>query len=254
MKKVQIEKLCLEKKDHFYSGESCEIYRDFTNIYKIFDDGTHIFTKDKIKRHLALQKYRTILDKHIILPHTFIINKNDCIVGYIEKNLVHSTPLYDFRLDTKKDVDKLYYILGQINTLLKQLHHFNIYLGDFHFDNVLINKRNKAFLVDFDNIKIDNLEAFTISRLLSIFLTYYNIKYDDIQIGKDSDNLSFLLSIMFLFFGDNYLNIDETQKKYLTLRVPLLLEIIEILKYVVKSKQISNIPYCDEICAKIKRP
>ena len=254
MKKIQIDKLHLDKKEHFYTGESCEIYRDFTNIYKVFDDSNHEFTKDKIKRQLALQKYKSILDGHIILPHAFILDKNDSITGYIEKNLIRTTSLYDYKINTQKDVDILYYILGQINYLLRELHDLNIYLGDFHFDNILINKRNKAFLVDFDNIKIDDLESFTISRLLSIFLAYYNISYDSIKIGKDSDNLSLLLSIMFLFLGDNYLDLDNEKNNYFLFRIPLLYEIVEILKYVVKYKEICSIPYCDEICTKIKRP
>lgn len=254
MKDISISQINLSQKEHFYTGESCEIYRDNSYIYKIFDDATHPFIIDKIARQKALEKYDRCLDSHFILPKKFILDKDGIHTGYIKKNYRRTTTLYDYGENVIADIRLLNYVMLQLSSLLRKLHYYNIVLGDFHFNNVLINRKNKLYLIDFDNIKIDELESFTISRVLSIFLKTFNIKYEDVVISKDTDNLSCLLSLLNLYFGDEFLSFDNENVFYVIKRIPILQEIIGILEEIIKYKSISNVPYVDELLPKRKRP
>lgn len=253
MKDIPVERIQLDAKEHFYSGESCEMYRDRSHVYKIFDDSIHPFTKDKIARIGALQKYKKDLDRHCVIPQRFILDKEGIRFGYITKNHRNTSTLFD-TANVSADFDTFRHIMIQLSQILRSLHQNEIILGDFHFDNVLISNKNKVFLVDFDNIKIDDIESFTISRVLGIFLGFYDMSYYDIKISKDTDNLSCLLSILVLFLGDDYLAFDKTKVDYLVKRIPILQEILKILNCVVRTKTITNIPYVDEIMSKRKRP
>ncbi len=254
LKTISIDKINLDKKTHFYTGESCEMYKDYSSVYKIFDDPDHPWTIEKINRQLALQAYAKELDNHILLPRRFILSKEDKYSGYITRNIRSANTLFNYDVGKGNNLNTLYHLLYQLCTLLRSLHSRDIILGDFHFENVLVSRRNKVYLIDFDNISIDNFESYTISMVLNIFLKMYNFDYEKLVINEDLDRLSCLLSIMALFFQDDFLNIESERVDYMIKRIPLLREIVNVLDYVVRYKNINNIPYVDEIIGKRKRP
>ena len=254
MKCLLLDDIDIDKKEHFYSGESCELYRDIKYVYKIYDDALHPWTVDKIKKVGLVKDLKIELGPHFVLPQKFIINKDNVYTGYLTKNMTRCHNLSSYQVNNSNDIKRLCLILKELDILIRKAHQLGIVFGDLHFDNVLVNHKNKPFLIDFDSIKIAFMNSYTISRLLSSFLKNNNLNINGICIGINTDNLSILLSILYMFVGDDLFNLDKVSDDKLVMSIPFLQEIVDILKEVNKRKEIPSIPYVSELSLIKKRP
>lgn len=252
MKTIQKDSIDLINLKHIYSSESAETYRDDEYVYKIFDDPEHPFTKDHAKKARLMHQYRFVLDKHIILPREMIVCEG-LDAGYTTRYINNNQVLANYEVHNIEQLKMLYSYLYDLCHLLKVLHSHGIVVGDYHFHNVLV-KNNQVYMIDFDNVRLRNMCAYTPSFMLQAFAKMYEIPLGYENINEDSDRLSLLLSTLQLFLGDKTLFLSGNFVEEMKERYILVNNIIAELARIIKRREIIDIPLPSDLVTLKKKP
>ena len=252
VKSIEKDSIDIINLKHIYSSESAETYRDDDTVYKFFDDITHPFTLDHAKKARAMNHYRFVLDKRIILPNA-MIRCEGLDAGYTTRYVSNSRILASYEVHNYDDLRHFYHYLYDVCHLLKNLHKHGIVVGDFHFHNVLL-QNEQIYMIDFDNVRIGNMLAYTPSFLLQAFTQLYEMPLKAESINEETDRLSLLLSTLQIFLGDQTIflsgkNVEEMRERYV-----LVNNIMAELSRVIKKREIVDIPLPSDLVVLKKRP
>lgn len=241
MKTIYQLKLNFEKMDEIYESSRATIYKDNKYCYKIYNDKNEMISNQNIERLCAFEKRKKYLNQQYILPDKLIYDSS-YFCGY------RSIFLRDSHLITQHTGAKLCSILCTISLLLNNMHNVGAIFGDFHFGNILIDKYNIPYLFDFENIQIDNYVGKFISYNLRTFMECIGVDVDNgFILTEDVDKFSFLLDILALTFNKDVLDITTDELEKAKRKSYIYEEIDNIVKDVIKTKEIKDIPYFHEI-------
>lgn len=224
--------------DNIFASES-SLYFDDRLFYKLFDNLSNISSKKE--KLLLLNDGDNI--SNVVIPK-ILINNRDILYGCAMDNIINSLALVKY-----SNSDIYSYLLYNVSVTLKNIHNDprNIVIGDFHFNNIIIDKNNNHYFVDIDSCKINGLLQ---DRIPSNLIKYLkNRGYYNINVSVNTDKLCMFLSIINSLFG---VDIDNMSMYEYDRKAEELLLLKEIRKYMLEIKNNSNyileIPYlCDVI-------
>lgn len=237
---------------HIYTSEDAKTYRDDDTVYKLFEKPEDVIAKDHAVKARIMNRYRRYLDKHIILPKEMIVCSS-YDAGYTSKYVKNSTPLYNFQINSPAALKQFYYYLYDICKLLKNLHNTGIVVSDFHFHNVLVQK-NDVFMVDFDNVRVEDLYGYTPSYLLYSFVDLYDLPFSYGLINEETDRLSLLLSTLQMFCKEGTIFLTDERYGSLSEKYLLVNNILAELRRIIKQKKIKDVPLPSDLIQLKKRP
>lgn len=158
------------KTEHISEGGAGETYVFKTKMSKILENG--IILKPNtylIKRYFVRPTFKEIeglvkLSKYGLIPKIYYIDKNYCIMQYIQghtlANLINKNML---------NLSKLKLIFDKIRNILSKWHKLGFYHGDLKFSNIIITDNNNVHLIDplkineyFDDIDYINIREYNI--------------------------------------------------------------------------------------------
>lgn len=235
--------------DNVFSSES-SLYYDDTLFYKLFDNLSNISRK---KEKLLLLNDGNSID-NVVIPNILINNRN-ILYGCAMNNIIDSLALVKYR-----NSDIYSYLLYNVSVTLKNIHNDprNIVIGDFHFNNIIIDKNNNHYFIDIDSCKIDRLLQ---DRTPSSLIRYLkNRGYFNTDVNTKTDKLCMFLSIINSLFSKD---IDSISMEEYDKKSDELLMLRKIREYILEiknnSKSIPDVPYlcdvvsCNELKSKIKK-
>lgn len=235
--------------DNVFASES-SLYYDDKLFYKLFDNLSNVSRKRE--KLLLLNNGEKI--SNVVIPN-ILINNMDKLYGCAMDNIIDSLALVKYR-----NTDIYSELLYNVSVSLKNIHNDprNIVIGDFHFNNVIIDKNNNHYFIDIDSCMIDGILQ---DRTPSSLVKYLkNRGYFNTDVNTKTDKLCMFLSIINSLFSKDIdsISIEEYDKKSEEL---LLLR--EIRKYILEiksnNKNIIELPYlcdvisCNELKSKIKK-
>ena len=241
MKMLDIRDIDFEKLkivNNVISSES-SLYYDDELFYKLFDNFSDVSRKrDKL---LLLNDGDNI--PNVVIPN-ILINNGDILYGCAMENIVDSSTIVKYR-----NTDIYSYLLYNVSVSLKNIHNDprNIVIGDFHFNNIIIDKNYNHYFIDIDSCKIDGILQDRTPNSLVRYLK--NRGYFNTDVCVNTDKLCMFLSIINSLFGKDIdsISMEEYDKKGEELFL-----LREIRSYILEIKNNSNysldIPYlCDVI-------
>ena len=140
----------------WYSGETSKIYKNENLLYKIY-------LKNEPNRRAVLDKLisTTTIRDIGILPIQKIrtdLGKYGAVTRFMPKTLT----FYQY---SKKDydIDEIINIFIMLSDSLKRINKENIKFSDLHHNNILIDRDNKPWYIDFDDAVVDDYSSNHIS-------------------------------------------------------------------------------------------
>lgn len=244
MKIICNAKINWDNMEKIATNSKCVIYRDKKYCYKIYNDINEVSEQKYIERICAFEKRKNLLSSAHILPDKLIFNKDQAI-GYRTRFLEDSTLLYQYQGFNFTSI--LYYTSLQ----LENMHRVGAVFGDFHFGNVLLDKIEFPHLFDFENIQIDDYKGEYTSYNFQVFANAIGIKTDkSLILTEDIDKFSFLLDLLSMTFNKDVLDVNDEDLAYAKSRSHVYKEIDNIIKNIIKNKEIKDIPYFHELVKK----
>lgn len=235
--------------DNVISSES-SLYYDDELFYKLFDNFSNVNRKrDKL---LLLNSGDSI--SNVIIPN-ILINNRDRLYGCAMDNISDSSTIVKYR-----NSDIYSYLLYNVSVSLKNIHNDprNIVIGDFHFNNIIIDKNLNHYFIDIDSCKIDGILQ---DRTPSSLVRYLkNRGYFNADVSVNTDKLCMFLSIInSLFCRDiDSISMEEYDKKseelYLLKKIKgYILEIKNNSEYIPDVPYLCDVISCDDLKSKIKK-
>lgn len=245
MEKIELKEINFNKLNKIectYHSEG-NLYHDKNRVYKLFKSPRKKILIQKQRKIELLSDGKKI--PNVIMPIDGICSGTK-FRGYTMKYINNSIALYDNK-KINKDYQRLLPILLEVSQIVKKIHHDsrNIVVGDLSFHNIIVDNNSKPFFVDIDSCKISNLNNEKISALL--YGLYKDKNINNIEINKDSDKLSLLLSFLDIIFEKNILNLNMHKYDELAEKIETLKNIKSILINLKYKKYIPKVPYLHEL-------
>ncbi len=229
-----------------YSESALFVCGDF--LYKLYND-IGCFNREQKLELLFLKNGLA----NVVIPTHKIIDKNSILVGCVMPYIRGANPLFDIN-DTKLPFEMYLEIIKNISETLKQIHNNQIILGDFSFDNIIIDACSNHYFVDVDCCSIGGFNFSSISTLLSNFFYNMCLDYSPKYINTNTDRLAFLLSFWYkifemeIYFVSNKLYAEKAEQIKVLNDIKIFFEMLVNNKY----ESIPDIPYLGD-CFTLKK-
>lgn len=224
----------------------------YASIYVYLFQTYKVFKKNYVDLGLTMNKidclnaYKKHFSKKILIPNMMYYDNEGINIAYRYRYVV-GKDLSDFKIHGKKSVEYLSMLFLKAYKLVLEFHKLDIVLSDVNFSNFIVNNKS-IFMLDFDEILIEDFRKGGISWNFFNFWDSKGINFRDFEATKDWDNLSFLIEVFFHIVGPNYLTFDEAEnyQKYKNV-IPYLESLCSVLKSIYESRNLSNVPTYKEI-------
>lgn len=195
-------------------------------FYKLFNE--RIVLDYKAEKILDAKAEKMILFEELhnidfVSRAEALIEDDNFTIGYYT-NFINGTLLYDLH---NLDFKYLLLLLLKVSKHLEILHKQkgNPIIGDFHFQNILIDDKGDDYFTDYDSYGINGINADGISNALYNYCKYMNYK---INKNQEYDRLQFMLAFFDLIFQMNVLAIEYPEFKEYMKKYPILEKLEEV--------------------------
>lgn len=247
MEKLEFNKLDLNKLQEL-EGVLCsnKLYIDNEYLYKIFNleivDEDQV---DEIKRKISL--FDSINLDFLVTPEKCFYD-GDTLKCVASKFIKNSETINDLAI--RKGVSYALDNIIDASKKLRKLHYCgkNIVVGDMHFDNIIVDDKNKVYFIDVEGYGIEDFKPTFIPNVTSSFYDWMNYRQ---KRDMNMDRVSFLLSLFGVVFEKNIMSIGEytyDEKSEQLTFLKDLKEVFEDLKYIYHT--VPDMPYLYELLPK----
>lgn len=197
-----------------------DIYLSDDKIIKIFKK----YKKEElgnIEKKLELFKEKSTFD-FLNIPES-IIKQDGNLVGVVLPFIKNSMTLNE--LLRRKKIIEVLPILIDLSIDLSKLHRNKILVGDMHFDNIVIDDKNKDNFIDVESYGIESMKP---SDMPSITYNYYNWMNYYLHHDANMDRISFFLALFSIIFDKGVISISENEYELKTEEIPILNELEDV--------------------------
>lgn len=163
-------------------------------LYKIFSSISYF--EDEVERNIDFQRSHRIPNTPVIYDKVFI---DGVFSGYVMEYIENSNTIRNL-IGQKINLEIKLRAIRDIYNGLKYLHSNNIFLGDVHSENFLINSDGRGFIIDLDYMVFVGDEY----KFTQCYLIKPNSKVYKINISsRYTDNVKVMLVCLSLLLGIN---------------------------------------------------
>lgn len=183
---------------------SNKLYIDNEYLYKIFNleivDESQV---DEIKRKISL--FDSVNLDFLVTPEKCFYD-GDTLKCVASKFIKNSETINDLAI--RKGVSYALDNIIDASKKLRKLHYCgkNIVVGDMHFDNIIVDDKNKVYFIDVEGYGIEDFKPTFIPNVTSSFYDWMNYRQ---KRDMNMDRVSFLLSLFGVVFEKNIMSIGE---------------------------------------------
>ena len=222
-------------------GTQSTIYTDGNLCYKLLDGLYTNEKKDLYKKFLDMEGIKI---NGVLLPEDLIV-ENGLLQGYTMTYFKNSTPLSDRFLKRYFNCKELFEYINKASKILRSIHSNGIICQDLSFENILVDNNGNIAFCDIDGCSYKENNSPFISILFKEFLVGW--RKSKIYIKEDVDNLSMILSLYLIMYGEVLQKITKKQYHSLSDNVNTLENLRPVANMLVDKKcTIEKIPYLDE--------
>lgn len=222
-------------------GTQSTIYTDGNLCYKLLDGLYLSEKKDLYKKFLDMEGIK--IDS-VLLPEDLIV-ENGVLQGYTMAYFKNSTPLSDKFLKRYFNCKELFNYVNKASKTLRNIHSNGIICQDLSFENILVDNEGNIAFCDIDGCSYKANNSPFISLLFKEF--FIDWRKSKIYIKEDVDNLSMILSLYLIMYGEVLQRITKKQYHSLSDNIKTLENLRQVANMLVDKKCIiENISYLDE--------
>ncbi len=229
----------LERLDQRGFGYS-DIFIKDGEIYKFFNYMSESKAKETEEKLEAVND----LEKDYIVPTKKLIMDNGILKGYTTP-FVEGETLYS--LIRKRDMLKEIQTIINVSKNLEDFHnskgHPNV--GDFHFNNIMVDKNGKPLFIDIDSCGINGIKS---NGTPTCLCTYFDFKGKKIEKNANTDRIALMLSIFNRLADRDIFTVSHFAYEDYTGRYPFLNQLYPIY-FDLKQKKgsIPEVPYLHKV-------
>lgn len=220
---------------------SDQLYIQDGKIYKIFNSTDYI---DEKERNIEFLINNPVIHTPVIYDKILDHNK---FIGYVMDYIPDALTFREALSHNFTDKQKIAVILDVYETL-SLLHNKNIFLGDIHSDNFMIDSAGHGYVVDLEEIRFPGDEF----KFKQCYLIKPNHASYKINIpSKYTDNVKLMISSLSLLLNqdleeyisstDHSINLEQIYREII-----LLLNDLSLNEYFEKLMMIQDVPYFGE--------
>jgi len=161
--------------------------------------------KSKIKIKNKTYSLKNISERYILFNN--FINKINLPINYIITNYIPYATSLHFFINNSQNKEIVIDILNEVILNIKILHYkYNIFHGDLHLCNIIIDNNKKIYLHDFEFSHIYETKIINPDKIVNYF---YHIKYDIYCKTDNNDSLLNNLIDKIYFNNENHFRIKN---------------------------------------------
>lgn len=234
----------------FEEGKNAKLYTNKhfkRELYKIYNQPN---LTENIEKEKKLEIFSKVDGIDGLVKPIALIHDDSNHIGYTTK-FIDSLKLSDMKI---KDNDgEILSILVKASNDLKKMHNNkqNIIVGDLHFDNIIVDRKQNPHFIDIDSYGIGEYKPNNLPNTLYSYCDYMNY---DIKYSKSMDRLSFMLNTFCFIFDKNFVNISLNEYDEKTYELPFLRNMRELFIDMKNSySEAPDVGYLDDIIKVKKR-
>lgn len=223
-------------------GTKSTVFTDGNLCYKLLDGLYTSEKKDLCRKFLDMDGIKI---DNVLLPEDLII-ENGILQGYTMKYFKDSMQLSDKFLKRYFNCKELFDYVYKASRILRNIHSNGIICQDLSFENILVDNEGNIAFCDIDGCSYKENYSPFISILFKEFLIDW--RKSKIYRKEDIDNVSMILSLYLLMYGQVLQKITKKQYRILSDKIHTLENLRQFANILVdKNRDIENMPYLDEV-------